>query len=197
MTRDRDFPSDDELLERIRAQDEEAEYQLTEKHTALVNRVVGGTLWRARCDHHPDVCVEVWDRVFKKIKRGGEFNWLPGFIAKTAINESRRHLTNVHKRQPDMLSLESVDTRLPLARGTSTEEELEAADLLGKAIAKVAAGRPKFPEIFDLRTYGLSYEEIADVVCETPEKVKYIYLHGLHALRRILKGEFGRSGDRP
>lgn len=190
MARDRDFPSDDELLERIRAQDEEAEYQFTEKHTALVNGVVGRTLWRAKCDHYQDVCVEAWVRVFKEIKKGGEINKLSGLIARIAINESCRHLRKVHKRQPEM-PLESVDSRLLIARGTSTEEEIEAADLLGKAIAKVAVTKPKFPEIFDLRMDGFSYEEIADVVCETPEKAKYIYFQGLHELRRILKDEFG------
>lgn len=196
MAKERDFPPDDELLERIRAGDEEAKYQFNKKHSKLVNRVVWGRLWGSWCNHQEDVRVEIWDRVFRGLLTMRDPSRLECFIRTVAIRESNRHLRNSHMNQPPTVTLEDAQGA-ERGRIASVEKTAEDAELLDKALAEVEAALPKSRKILILRLHcGHEFEEIGERVGEPTNKVRRIFYRGLTKLRKLLKGGSDPSGDR-
>jgi RNA polymerase sigma factor (sigma-70 family) len=188
VTKARDFPPDDELLNRIRAEDEEANYLLHEKHSRAVDTIIWVKLREPWCNHQEDVRSETWNRVFRHLSTLRDPSRLEPFIRKIAINESFRHLRNAHMGQPETEPLDETQ-QSELGGIISVEKMAEDAELFDKALTAVEAELPKFGEIIKLhQVEGYVFEEIGDRLGWTKQKVWRTYQRGVKRLLKLLEG---------
>ncbi|MCX6623020.1 MAG: sigma-70 family RNA polymerase sigma factor [Acidobacteria bacterium] len=185
-------PGEKQLIERLRAGDEEA-YELL---IARYQQPVYNLIWRLLND--PTDSVDVVQEVFLKIFRSvGSFrgqSTLKTWIYRIAVNEAYNHRRWFSRHRRQEVGLETDDEKgcyqdlLP-DQGISPFDQLldhETHALIEDALQHL---NPKFRAAVVLRDIeDLSYEEIGEVLRISSGTVKSRIVRGREALRRCLAG---------
>ena len=181
------LPRDEDLIRRLRANDEEALELLVAFYWQRLVRFVEGILEQE--GGADDVVQEAFIRLWMRraeLRFEGSFKALLYTLARNAAIDERRRFG----RQ------KALSTRAdPPASQASPLAGAEASELQAVADAAIAALPPRRREVFLLaRTEGLSYKEIADVMGLSPQTVANQMSRALTELHEALDQVF-RNGS--
>ncbi len=181
--------SDERLYERVRQGDLSAFDELYARYESPLFGFLRATL-RNRADAE-DALHEAFLGTLKSrevtFDRGGFRSWLFRIARNNALNRRRSEARGAAAKA----SVAAAEPLQPLA--PSAHEQLEARELKVALDGAVNRLPPALAEVYRLRTSGLSYEEIADVL-ETPLGTVKSRMHEMVKLLREDMGPWTARG---
>jgi RNA polymerase sigma-70 factor (ECF subfamily) len=175
-------PSDEELVQRVRQDDERAMNSLVDRHHGVVFRTCAAIL--SDEDLAADASQNSFLKAFKAIDHFRGESAFRTWLLAIAGNEARGLLRKVKQRRED--TLDDLDV-LP-AEGNDPSAQV----VLLSEVARVRAVLADLPEkqklSVSLRIFeGLSFREIGEIIESTEGSARVNYHHGIRRLRELLE----------
>ncbi len=171
---------DVELMKHIAARDRDAFARLYERYFHRLCRFVARMQGNSDCieDIVNDVLYVVWSRADRFTYASKVSTWIFGI----AYNKTRQHV----RQQSRYRNLITAGTDALIETGdTAWSREIEQKDLLAAAISRLT---PDHRAVIELTYYyGMSYQEIADIMNCPENTIKTRMFHARRKLATVLK----------
>ncbi len=173
-------PTDAELMERWLDGDATAFEALVHRWQPPVARVLGRLVGRA--DLVPDLCQEVFLKVYRARPRYRENGAFAAWIYRVAVNVAR----DAARRQPPLMRLVSTESTTALNHSAEAEcQHRESVKLVARAVAELPEA---LREVLVLRHYeNLNFEEIARLTGTPASTLKSRFAVALERLKSKLQ----------
>ncbi|HKJ45992.1 MAG TPA: sigma-70 family RNA polymerase sigma factor [Balneolales bacterium] len=178
-------PSDKELLERIRSEDQEAFRILIDRYEFQVAATVKGMLGnRAEAE---DIGQETFIRFIRSINKFREESSIGTYLTRIAINLSLNELKRQERQNRRFFSVSGYDEEEMIypSEEMTDMEDMELKEMVHKAIGKL---KPEFKSVIVLRMLReYSTNETADILDIPVGTVLSRYSRAIDKLRILLK----------